>query len=386
MYSTCLVCGSSLGGNESIERFPVGRRLAFDAEKGRLWVICPTCTRWNLSPLETRWEAIEQCERRFRGATLRMSTENVGLARLPDGTELVRIGRPLRPEFAAWRYGAVMTGRMRRSWYSAGALATGALTLAGAALAGPLVLLAGVPLTAAGVIGALRSPGGPTFVDTGRAQQALRDNAGEPLVPPGHTLIRARMRQGRELPGGWALDVATGMMATQAQNPLAPVRADEIGYVGVSRHGLGGNVAMRAIAVLLARPNGAGGTHAQVRDAVRLIERAGTPAGFFGRAEHEARRRGWGYLNVWEMPLVVRLALEMASHEEPERRALEGELAELEAAWRDAEELAAISDALSAPAAVEQKLTGLKAARAEHARRVAARHGGRPHADPRRTH
>jgi hypothetical protein len=36
----------------------------------------------------------------------------------------------------------------------------------------------------------------------------------------------------------------------------------------------------------------------------------------------------------------------MALTEESERRALEGELAALEAAWREAEEIAAIADAL----------------------------------------
>ena len=34
----------------------------------------------------------------------------------------------------------------------------------------------------------------------------------------------------------------------------------------------------------------------------------------------------------------------MALHEEAERKALEGELSELERAWKDAEEIAAISD------------------------------------------
>ncbi len=53
----------------AIEHFPVGRRLAFDAAKGRLWVVCHHCGRWNLSPLEERWEAIEECERLFRGTT-----------------------------------------------------------------------------------------------------------------------------------------------------------------------------------------------------------------------------------------------------------------------------------------------------------------------------
>jgi hypothetical protein len=40
------------------------------------------------------------------------------------------------------------------------------------------------------------------------------------------------------------------------------------------------------------------------------------------------------------------LALEMALHEEAERRALAGELAELEARWREAEEIARIADGL----------------------------------------
>ena len=47
-----------------------------------------------------------------------------------------------------------------------------------------------------------------------------------------------------------------------------------------------------------------------------------------------------------DVPLVDRLALEMAAHEETERRALEGELAELAEAWREADEIASIADAL----------------------------------------
>ena len=46
------------------------------------------------------------------------------------------------------------------------------------------------------------------------------------------------------------------------------------------------------------------------------------------------------------LPKPTRLALEMALHEEQERRALEGELWLLERAWREAEEIAAISDNL----------------------------------------
>jgi hypothetical protein len=113
MYSTCLFCHSALGSNEAIEHFPVGRRLAFDAAKGRLWVVCGKCQRWNLTPIEERWESIEDCERQFAATRLRVSSDNVGLARLKEGLELVRIGKPMRPEFAAWRYGDQFGRRQR---------------------------------------------------------------------------------------------------------------------------------------------------------------------------------------------------------------------------------------------------------------------------------
>jgi hypothetical protein len=50
----------------------------------------------------------------------------------------------------------------------------------------------------------------------------------------------------------------------------------------------------------------------------------------------------------------VRLALEMAAQEAAERRALEGELALLEQAWREAEEIAAIADSLLMPRWIEE--------------------------------
>src|SRR5687767_11410764 len=114
MYSTCLFCNKPLGENRVLEQFPVGRRIAFDPDRGRLWVVCRSCERWNLSPIEERWEILETCEREFRDTRIRTSTENIGLARLPEGLELVRIGQPMRPEFAAWRYGDQF-GRRRKN-------------------------------------------------------------------------------------------------------------------------------------------------------------------------------------------------------------------------------------------------------------------------------
>jgi hypothetical protein len=56
----------------------------------------------------------------------------------------------------------------------------------------------------------------------------------------------------------------------------------------------------------------------------------------------------------------LRLALEMVSHEDSERRALEGELYLLEEAWRDAEEIAAISDDMFLPESISTRLAEMK--------------------------
>ena len=55
-----------------------------------------------------------------------------------------------------------------------------------------------------------------------------------------------------------------------------------------------------------------------------------------------------------------RLAIEMATHEEAERRAMEGELEVLEAAWQNAEEIAGIADSLLLPTEVEEFVTAEK--------------------------
>jgi hypothetical protein len=50
----------------------------------------------------------------------------------------------------------------------------------------------------------------------------------------------------------------------------------------------------------------------------------------------------------------------MALHEETERRAMQGELEELERAWREAEEIAAISDSLLVEPGVDRALRAIK--------------------------
>ena len=60
-----------------------------------------------------------------------------------------------------------------------------------------------------------------------------------------------------------------------------------------------------------------------------------------------AKQGSLAELNVEQL-----LALEMAAHEDAERRALEGELHELELAWRDAEEIAGIADDMFLPSTI----------------------------------
>ena len=50
----------------------------------------------------------------------------------------------------------------------------------------------------------------------------------------------------------------------------------------------------------------------------------------------------------------------MASHEDAERRALQGELKQLEDAWREAEEIAGISDDMFLPEEIRDRLAQLK--------------------------
>jgi hypothetical protein len=50
----------------------------------------------------------------------------------------------------------------------------------------------------------------------------------------------------------------------------------------------------------------------------------------------------------------------MATHEESERRALEGELSLLETAWQEAEEIASIADDMFVPDETRSRLSELK--------------------------
>jgi predicted nuclease with TOPRIM domain len=56
----------------------------------------------------------------------------------------------------------------------------------------------------------------------------------------------------------------------------------------------------------------------------------------------------------------LKLATEMAAHEEMERAALAGELADLHERWKEAEEIAAVADTLTLSPAVLERLDRLR--------------------------
>ena len=338
MYATCLFCHTGLGRNEAVEHFPVGRRLAFDAAKGRLWVVCPRCARWNLTPLEERWEAVEECERLFGRAPLRASTDQVGLARTSEGTELVRVGAPGRPELAAWRYGDQFLRRRRRAELDAIAAGVVAIT-AGVA--------AWVPAVAAAVPGVTLLGQLPQFVDVYRRRlrvfARVTAEDGALVTVRGRHLERARLYQ-PEGDGAWRLRI-----------PHDRGLADLVG-----------GPAARFAGTMLAAINAAGGTAADVRGAVERLDAARGAEGLLrdiaARSPIPASRAPWWHDDpkAWPraplgaLPAAERLALEMALHEEDERRAMAGELAALERAWREAEEIAGIADDLLLPAPVQR--------------------------------
>ena len=354
MYSTCLFCHQPLGRNEVLEAFPVGRRLAYDAARGRLWVVCRSCERWNLTPLDARWEAIEEAERHFRGTRLRVSTDQIGLARLREGLELVRIGQPLRPEMAAWRYGDQF-GRRRKKHLIGSVAVVAAVT--GTIVAGPVLGLMSIGAVSP-LVNFFNVVNGVRHM---KRQIVTVHIAGhdEPLVIRRKDLMAMRVRADRE--HGFLLHVEGVRHDGPAwKRMVAPGRAGS--------HALSGDEARRVAAAVLPRLNVNGAPRGTVRDAVDLLEMGRTPAETFALVAEADRRRiaasSWVTRDpgtIAHMPLAARLALEMASHEERERRALEGELGELERAWRDAEEIAAIADNLDLPTGVRGAFERLKA-------------------------
>lgn len=332
LYHSCLFCTRDLGQNRVLESMPIGRRVAFDVANGRLWVICCACVKWNLVPFESRLETIDCCERLFRATRTRYSTDNIGLARHPEGFELIRIGPALRPEYAAWRYGHALRAR-RRASAGLQSDAIGMLNWVLTTLSdGPLGSLSLSDVTS----GAMRAL---------RQHRLLRDPWTDTLVQvPYAALMQATLiAEGR---GGWRLEVPyrTGVERTLWVDGAVLPSIRDVPTLGL----FAGLALLPALGWLLPALEAGATSLPQVSEAVRLIETAGShdrlleyvaglPLRFATQREYPLR----------EVPVELRLAIEMVAHEDTERRAMEGELKLLERQWSDADAVAAIADRLA---------------------------------------
>jgi hypothetical protein len=269
------------------------------------------------------------------------------MSRLPDGTELVRIGAPLRPEFAAWRYGDQFGRRRKRQMLFAG----GGLGAFGAVLVGGAT--AGVSIA---VFGGLIANGIASIVN-GRPDEVVAkvktDTAGTVSVRRRHLAI-TRLVRGTDAPLALDLRYKGGAVTIEGEN------------------------ALRVAGQLMPHVNRFGGKPQIVRSAVEALDAAGGAEGYIERlgryaprdtavAEKRGKRKaeqsGWSMAytsGLYGLTGQDRLALEMALHEEVEMRALRGELHALEQAWRDAEEIAASADGLLTPTPIRNALARLR--------------------------
>jgi hypothetical protein len=112
MFRRCAFCNAAFDGDGGPSGLGVGRRIAFDEWKGRLWVVCHRCSRWNLTPFDDRLERIEAVARAARDGRVAAATDQVALIRW-QRYDFVRVGKPPRAELATWRYGERLRARQR---------------------------------------------------------------------------------------------------------------------------------------------------------------------------------------------------------------------------------------------------------------------------------
>ncbi|MGH7459519.1 MAG: hypothetical protein ACREMA_00645 [Longimicrobiales bacterium] len=318
--------------------------------------MCRACRGWNLLPDELPGETLDACEKQFRDTPQRIAGENVSVAYLADATELIRIGRVHLPEFAAWRYGDVLVERRLsaggaaweyrdrelefiRKHQSKGPLRLGSIALPAAAASLFLMpVITAVPLftSALAVVGAIqwRMSNHADLTRDFRQQEQRRplgfvmSESGEAVAVNAEIASTARLEVPQH-PGDFRIVLYSSSVA----NPLG-------------RTTFSGTHARRALRLALPTINAGGARQRMVDRAVRLITETGSSDNFLERAVADQLKRRRRYDSVHNLHRDFKAALEIAVNEVQERAAFEGELWLLEEEWRQAEELAAISDGL----------------------------------------
>lgn len=318
----CIFCHGAFPANDAVEHFPVGRRIAFDPGRGRLWAVCPSCHRWNLAPFEDRWEALEELEKaRVDSGRVLASTANIALIQAP-GVELVRVGQARLAEEAWWRYGTQMMRRRTRARILG--VAEQAVVVATAVATGGVVYIL---MGGNGVNNLLRWRRFGSTAWRGEARCIRCDALLEELSFKG----ARRLHLSRDPDDELALHL-------RCRRCRLAGRGGEFQIEGAAaRH-----VLRRVVTYSHYR----GASEGRVRSASQYIEERGTPAAVTRELMATGLRID-ALLDRHRRTQAV--ALEIALNEENERRMLEMEVRELEARWREEEEIAAIVDGELSP-------------------------------------
>ena len=338
MWHHCTVCSADLGENSEVEHFPVSERIAYDPERGRLWAICHRCDRWNLSPLEDRWEALEELEKLWERIAVRVTSESMALGRTLGGMWIVRVGRDGGgSEFAFWRWGrdGKWLSKKRQplhwGWWAGGAAGVGLTAMA--------------PI-AAPILGAVALKAYFALSTTEQFSTALViDEDGRPdRIEKGE--LRNLGLTARDDDLGWSIQTQRMMDATgRAVNSWQDPDYHTFGYVEYT-----GSAAVQIARRALPIVNRKRSSDRLIRDALTAIGEAPSASAFLPHVA--AQKPRWVSLKYYPEP--VRLGIEMALFQQRERAAMEGELERLEAEWEEAERLAAISDSLLPPEGWEE--------------------------------
>lgn len=324
MFRSCAFCNAAFDGDGGPSGLGVGRRLAFDEWKGRLWVVCPRCSRWNLTPFDDRLERIEALARAASQGRIAASTDQVALIRW-QRYDFVRVGKPPRVELATWRYGERLRNRQRERMKVVAPLTIAAIGLgiaANVAAGGGFgVVVWNIHRIADGIY--LRIVGGrkvllvepPVCASCGTVMQLrARHVQHARVVPDRHADVAVLLscpncrREGAQL---------TGAEANQ-------VLRQGLTYLNLSRGG-----------------------RKRAEDAAREVDAVGGPDQLLRDIAHRE-------LTLRALRPERGLALEMAVDER-------AEVQELEQQWKEAEEIADIADGtLSTSADIEERLRRLK--------------------------
>lgn len=316
----CLFCDRPFPVNGVFEHARSGRRIAFDAGRGRLWAVCDGCFRWSLVPLEDRQPALEELERaaRDRGRPV-ARTAHVLLLDV-DGVLLVRVGDASLAEQSWWRYGREL--RRRRASYDSRAARLSAYTF-------------GAMAFVADVMG-VRDTEIPIDWRDAPIQDILRWRRfgwaawhGRVHCPFCHSTLRAL----RYDLSWWVypLPGEDGHMAVGVPCPRCDPWTPEHVYR------IEGPQAENVLRRCLAYQNIAGAPEGVIHDAARIIDDAGSPGEF---AALLGRRRQ----SLWRLGSTGGVALEIALGESVESRLMDLEVRAVEFLWRREEALARIID------------------------------------------